>query len=167
VVSADLQDSDKVAEIVAGHDAVVSAFAPGFENLDLLVSATRSLIAGLTKAGVKRLIMVGGAGSLEVAPGLQLVDAPQFPADWKGIALIHRDALDVLKAEGGELEWTNFSPPALIEPGERTGQFRLGKDNLIADAEGNSRISAEDYAVALVDELEKPQHIRERFTIGY
>jgi hypothetical protein len=150
---------------VKGSDAVISAYAPGFETLGNLVLATQSLIAGLQKAGVRRFLMVGGAGSLEVAPGLQLVDAPDFPAAWKGIALAHRDALNVLK--GSDLDWTSLSPAALIEPGVRTGKFRLGTDQLVMDDKGESKISAEDFAVAAVDELEKNAHVRQRFTLGY
>jgi putative NADH-flavin reductase len=129
------------------------------------VEATRTLASGLKRAGVRRFLMVGGAGSLEVAPGLQLVDTPDFPEAWKPYALAHRDALAVLK--DSDLDWTNLSPAAFIQPGQRTGKFRLGKDTLVTDEKGGSRISAEDYAVALVDELEKPQYIRQRFTVGY
>jgi len=161
----DVLDVDSVATNVKGSDAVISAYAPGFETLGNLVLATQSLIAGLQKAGVRRFLMVGGAGSLEVAPGLQLVDAPDFPAAWKGIALAHRDALNVLK--GSDLDWTSLSPAALIEPGVRTGKFRLGTDQLVMDDKGESKISAEDFAVAAVDELEKNAHVRQRFTLGY
>ncbi len=132
-----------------------------------MVDAARAQIAGLKAAGVKRLIVVGGAGSLEVAPGVQVVDTPEFPAAWKGIALAHRDALEVYRKEGGELEWTYFSPPALIEPGERTGKFRVGSDQLLVDGTGQSQISAEDYAIALLDEVETPRHVRKRFTAAY
>jgi uncharacterized protein len=138
--------------------------APG-ANTALIIDATRSLIVGLKQAGVKRLIEVGGAGSLLVAPNLRLVDAPNFPAEYKQIALTHADALEVLRTS--DLEWTYFSPAAVIQPGERTGKFRLGEDMLVVDEQGNSRISAEDYAIALVDELENPKFIRKRFTIGY
>jgi len=161
-------DPNSVASAVAGHDAVVSAFGPGAgQDPQTVVQAARALIAGLKAAGVKRLVVVGGAGSLEVAPGVQLVDSPRFPAAWKPVALAHRDALNVYRAEGGELDWTNFSPAALIQPGERTGKYRLGGDQLVTDAEGQSRISAEDYTVALLDELEKPRHVRQRFTAAY
>ncbi len=167
VVAGDILDPRSVAEAVAGHDAVVSSYAPPQGSEQTIVDATRSLVAGLEQAGVKRLVMVGGAGSLEIAPGIQLVDTPHLPDAWKPIALAHRDALDALRAEGGGLEWTSFSPAAFIEPGERTGTFRLGGDELVSDAAGQSRISAEDYAVALVDELEKPQHVGRRFTAAY
>lgn len=126
---------------------------------------TRSLIAAARQAGVRRVIMVGGAGSLLVAPNVRLVDAPGFPEEYRAIALTHADALAVLRV--ADLDWTYFSPASLIQPGERTGKFRIGGDNLVADAQGKSRISSEDYATALVDELETPQHIRQRFTIGY
>jgi uncharacterized protein len=162
----DALDPTSLAEVAKGHDAVVSAYSPGADP-SKVINAARALITALPKAGVKRLVVVGGAGSLEVAPGVQVVDTPQFPEAWKGIALAHRDALEVYRKDAGALEWTYFSPPALIEPGERTGKFRLGKDQLVADDKGQSRISAEDYAIALVDELESPKHVRGRFTAAY
>ena len=154
----------EVAAVVKGSDAVISSYNP-LPNASLIVDATKSLIAGLKQAGVKRFIEVGGAGSLFVAPNLRLIDAPNFPVEYKEIAQTHADALEVLR--GSDLDWTYFSPAALIQPGERTGKFRLDKDMLVADEKGNSRISAEDYAIALVDELENPKYIRQRFTIGY
>ncbi|HVW76975.1 MAG TPA: NAD(P)-dependent oxidoreductase [Alloacidobacterium sp.] len=163
-VKGDLLHTAGVAATIKGTDAVISAYNPG-ENAPAIVDATHSLIGAAKQAGVKRVIEVGGAGSLLVAPNVRLVDAPDFPAAWKAIALAHGDALEVLRAS--DLDWTYFSPAALIQPGERTGKFRLGKDTLLADANGKSEISAEDYAVALVDELENPQHIRQRFTIAY
>ncbi len=165
VEQGDVLDPKSVAATAKGSDAAISAYAPGFETLDNLVLATKSMIAGLQEAGVRRFIMVGGAGSLDLAPGVHLVDTPEFPAAWKGIALAHRDALNVLK--GADLDWTSLSPAALIEPGIRTGKFRLGQNQLIVDDKGESKISAEDYAVALVDELEKNEHVRQRFTLGY
>lgn len=107
----------------------------------------------------------GGAGSLQVSPGLQLVDTPSFAAAWKPYAIAHRDALAIL--QNSTLGWTNFSPAAFIQPGERTGKYRTGKDSLVVDGKGESRISAEAHAVALVDALEKPKHIRQRFTLAY
>jgi putative NADH-flavin reductase len=164
--SGDIFDNEDVALNVKGSDAVICAYSPGVESPEeKLHKAFASLVAALDAEHVKRLIAVGGAGSLEVAPGLQLVDAPDFPAAWKTIALAHRDAMQVLK--NSDLDWTSLSPSAMIEPGERTGKFRLGTDNLLSDSKGESRISAEDYAVALVDELENPQHLRQRFTVGY
>jgi putative NADH-flavin reductase len=163
-VQGDVLDAASVAKIVKGADTVVSAYGPG-ANAIAVVDATKSLIAGLKQAGVKRLIEVGGAGSLFVAPNVRLVDAPDFPTEWKPIALAHNESLDVLRKS--DLDWTYFSPAAFIQPGERTGKFRLGSDTLLTDEKGNSRISAEDYAIALADELENPKHIRQRFTIAY
>jgi len=110
--------------------------------------------------------VVGGAGSLEVAPGLQVVDTPDFPEQWKQSALGAREALNLLRKENS-LNWTMLSPAAFLQPGERTGKFRLGTDQLLADAQGESRISVEDYAVAMIDELEHPAHARSRFTLAY
>lgn len=163
-IKGDALDAASVAEVSKGADAVISAYSPGNET-QKVVDATKALIAGVKQAGVKRFIEVGGAGGLFVAPGVRVVDLPVFPDEFKPIVLAHIDALDVLRT--ADLDWTYFSPAAIIQPGERTGTFRLDKDNLVADANGNSSISAEDYAIALVDELEKPQYIRQRFTIGY
>lgn len=165
VLQGDVLDAKSVAETAHRADAAISAYAPPPNDAQKLVDATRTLVTGLADAGVRRFIMVGGAGSLEVAPGRQLLDAPDFPEAWKPYALAHRDALAFLRS--ADIDWTNFSPAALIEPGQRTGKFRLGKDVLVTNEKGESRISAEDYAAALVDELERPQHIRQRFTAAY
>jgi putative NADH-flavin reductase len=119
-----------------GADVAISAYGPGHANSELLVQAATALVAGLRQAGVRRFIMAGGAGSLEVAPGLRLVDTPNFPAEWKPIALAHAEALDVLKA--CDLDWTSVSPAAVLQPGARTGIFRLGKDALLTDSKGDS-----------------------------
>lgn len=161
----DILNPADVTDASRGADIVVSAYGPGPENPDLLLSATSSLIKGVEDAGVKRLLMVGGAGSLEVASGVELVDTKDFPVEWKGIARAHRDALELLKASS--LDWTSFSPAAFIHPGERTGKFRLGKDELLTDERGKSEISAEDFAIALADEVEKPRNIRQRFTAAW
>ena len=161
----DLTDSAQVAEAVRGTEAVVSAYGPGLNAPGDLVPATKRLVAGLAQAGVQRLLMVGGAGSLEVAPGVQLIDSGHLPAEWMPISLAHRDALEVLKSS--DLDWTSLSPAGYFEPGERTGKFRLGKDNLVANEKGESRISMEDYAIAMVDELESHAHPRQRFSVGY
>ena len=163
VVKGDVLDADGVASTVKGHDSVLSAVGPSTE---VITGAPRSLNDGMTRAGVKRLVVVGGAGSLEVAPGIQLIDTPQFPKEWLAPARAHSVALATLR-KNTTLDWTNISPPALIAPGERTGKFRLGTDQLVTDAKGESRISAEDYAIALLDEVEHPQHIRQRFTVAY
>jgi uncharacterized protein len=167
LVAGNVLDPASVAAVVKVSDAVVSAVGPGnFERSSFLVETARSLIAGLKQAGVDRLIFVGGAGGLEVAPGVQLVDTPGFPEAWKGIALAHRDAWEVIRNEK-DLNWTYVAPAALLEPGERTGQYRTGADNLVTDAKGGSRISMEDYAVAVIDELEHPRHIQVRMSVGY
>ena len=167
VARGDIFRTQDVEAAVFNHDAVVSAynFTRGAKP-STIVEVAEPLLNGLKQAGVKRLIIVGGAGSLEVAPGLQLVDSPGFPPEFKEAALAHRDALKVYQRET-ELYWTYISPAAYIEPGERTGNFRRGKDKLITDEEGNSRISMEDFAVAIVDEIMNPQHLKERFTVGY
>jgi uncharacterized protein len=165
VVKGDIFDTADVAAKTIGVDAVISAYGPGAGDVNELLTATRSLIAGLDQSGTKRLIFVGGAGSLYVKPGVDVIASGFLPAEYKDIAIAHRDALALLRES--DLDWTYFSPAGFIQPGERTGKFRLGKDDLITDEKGNSSISAEDYAIALADELEHPKHIRQRFTIGY
>ncbi|MCW3464348.1 NAD(P)-dependent oxidoreductase [Chitinophaga nivalis] len=160
----DVTNEASVAELVAGNDAVISAY--NSHESATYVKAIQAILNGVRKAGIKRFLAVSGAGSLEVAPGLQLLDTPEFPAAWKGGATATRDAFQVIK-QAGDLEWTVLSPAAMIAPGERTGTFRLGKDQLLTDDKGESKISTADYAVALVDELEKPQHIQQRFTVAY
>ncbi|MEO7718720.1 MAG: NAD(P)-dependent oxidoreductase [Capsulimonas sp.] len=167
VITGDILNSDSIAETVKGANAVVSAYGPSGAADRTIVDAAQSLITGLSKAGVKRLLTVGGAGSLEVAPGLQVIDTPDFPVAYKSNAGAQRDALGVYKSEANALDWTYLSPAGMIAPGERTNTFRLGGDQLVVDAEGNSRISAEDYAVAVIDELESPKHVQQRFTLGY
>lgn len=156
----DVTDAEPLAALLKGHDVVVSStrFVGGAD--------AATLIAAARQAGVKRVIVVGGAGSLEVAPGVALVDTPEFPEIYKAEAIGGRAFLQTLRAET-ELDWTFLSPSALFEPGERTGRFRLGGDRLLVDASGNSHISMEDYAIALADELETPKHSRARFTVGY
>ena len=154
----DLYDGG-ISKLLAGHDAVVSA-------VHFLDSDPEKLIEAVRASGVKRYFVMGGAGSLEVAPGVKLIDTPEFPAIYKDEAAKGGVFLDRLRREK-ELDWTFLSPPALIDFGQRTGQFRLGKDQLLVDAKGDSKISFEDFAVAAVDELEKPKHSRQRFTVGY
>ncbi|MFM0294172.1 MULTISPECIES: NAD(P)-dependent oxidoreductase [Paraburkholderia] len=163
---ADLLDAASVSAVVRGHDVVASAYAPPQDDLAALGKATRALVEGVRAAGLKRLVVVGGAGSLEVAPGKQLVDTEGFPDAYKAIALAHREAFEYYRGVT-DLDWTFFAPAALIAPGERTGKFRTGANTLIADAEGNSRISAEDYAIAFVDELEQGQFVRQIATVAY
>jgi uncharacterized protein len=165
VIAGDVDDVAGIAAASKDADVLVSAYGPGQENPEKLLSATRSLIGGAKQSGVPRFLFVGGAGSLEVAPGVTLIDSGHLPEQWKGIAIAHRDALQMARAS--EINWTCLSPAAFIEPGKRTGKFRLGADRLLADDRGESRISIEDYAMALVDEIENPQHERRRFTIAY
>jgi len=149
----------QLAPLLAGHDAVISATR--FQSSD-----PNALIAAVKQAGVPRLLVVGGAASLEVAPGKALFDAPGFPEAYRAEAEAGRRFLDVLRAEK-HLDWTFVSPSAEFSPGERTGKFRLGGDQLLSDANGKSWISMEDFAIAFADELETPKHSRHRFTVGY
>jgi putative NADH-flavin reductase len=163
----DILDSARVAQTIVGSDVVVSAIGPaGSESVQVLVDAAHALINSLPQAGVKRLVVVGGAGSLEVAPGIQLVDTPDFPEALKALALAHREALEVYRS-AEHLEWTYVSPALFIAPGERTGAYRVALDQLLTNDKGESRISAEDYAVALLDEIEAPRFVRQRFTVAY
>ncbi|HFT8610242.1 TPA: NAD(P)-dependent oxidoreductase [Pseudomonas aeruginosa] len=173
-VADDLSSAEKLAEIIKGADAVVSAFGPSSEDpryfsdvsyTDQLVSVTERVIEAVAKTGVPRLLVVGGAGSLWLSPGVTVLDSGHWPEQYVPIAKSHVKAFSALKASG--INWTYFSPPMMIAPGIRTGKFRLGNDDVIFDDKGKNWISFEDYAVALVDELEKPAHERGRFTIGY
>ena len=155
----DANQPAQLAPLLAGHDAVLSA-------LKFATSDAAALITAVKQAGVDRLLVVGGAGSLEVAPGRALLDTPDFPAAYRPEAEAGRRFLDTLRTERS-LDWTFLSPAAEFVPGERTGKFRLGGNQLLADANGRSWISMEDYAIAFVDELETPKHSRQRFTVGY
>ncbi|MEV8016004.1 NAD(P)-dependent oxidoreductase [Streptomyces sp. NPDC086554] len=168
-VTGDASDAVKVAELAAGHDAVASALAPprdGSAPAVPFLAVNAAVVDGVRTSGINRLVVVGGAGSLEVAPGQDLVDQPDFPDLYKAESLAQRDALGYYRTVN-DINWTYISPAALIEPGERTGTFRIGGDQLLADAEGNSRITAEDYAIAFVDVLEKNTHPRARIGVAY
>lgn len=165
-VDADVTNPTSVAEAIRGADVIVSAIGPSpGQSVGVILGAARGLLQGLRKTGVRRLVVVGGAGSLEVSPGVQLADTPNFPEAWKPVAEAHRAALAIYREEP-DLEWTVVAPAALIAPGVRTGHYRAGGDQLLVDAKGESRISAEDYAVAVADEVETPRHIRRRFTVA-
>jgi hypothetical protein len=167
VAKADLFKTQDVETAAFNHDVVVSAFGEGKGMPPSTITEVATpLINGLKQAHVKRLIIVGGAGSLEVAPGVQLVDTPTFPEAYKPASLAHREALKIYQKEK-ELDWTYISPSAEIEPGERTGNFRRGANQLLKDEHGRSFISMEDFAVAVVDELLNPHYPRARFTVGY
>src|SRR5580693_7696260 len=158
-VAGDVQDEKALVAVLAGHDAVI-------HSVKFLSTDPAKVITATKAAKVPRLLVVGGAGSLEVAPGLTLVNSPEFPTEYKPETLAGVKFLDVLREEK-ELDWTFLSPSYLFAPGERTGKFRLGKDELLVAADGQSHISTEDFAIALVDELEQPKQSRQRFTVGY
>lgn len=157
-VKGDVCDKDGLAALIAGHDAVIS-------SVHFSASDPLTLIEAVRQSGVRRYLIVGGAGSLEVAPGRRLIDEPGFPDAYKAEAGKGAEFLDLIR-KADDLDWTFISPSAEFVPGERTGTFRLGKDTLLSN-EAGSRISFEDFAIALVDEVERPQHIRARFTVGY
>ena len=164
VARVDIFDPASVAEAIADSDVVMNATgAGGSDPHTFFVNSTKAVIEGVKRAGGnKRLIVVGGAGSLEVAPGVQLVDTPGFPNAARPISQAQRESLDILRAS--DIAWTFFSPSEHIAPGRRTGKYRLGTDHLLTNDEGESFISMEDYAVALLDEIERPRFIRQRFT---
>jgi putative NADH-flavin reductase len=170
-VTGDARDPGSVARLAAGQDAVASAIGPrsgnGEDPEDSLVGAARGLAGGLRRAGVRRLMVVGGAGSLELAPGKRLVDSPDFPPAGKPAALAHAKALDDVYRGIDDLDWTYFSPAGVIGPGKRTGEFRVGGDQLLVDDSGQSRISIADYAIAFADELEDGEAFRRRITVAY
>ena len=169
LVTADVYDTEALAKIIKGHDAVVNTFNAGWTNPNLyndFIKGSESIQKAVKQSGVKRLLVVGGAGSLEIAPGVQLVDTPEFPAQWKSGATAARDYLNTIKKET-DLDWTFLSPAINLHPGARTGAFRLGTDQPVFDADHKSDISVEDMAIAIIDELEQKQFIRKRFTLGY
>ena len=163
----DARNVEDVAELSAGQDVVISATRPAPGSESELVTATKALLAGLARTGV-RLLVVGGAASLTVpgAGGTTVIDDPNYPAALRDIALACNDQLEACRSEAG-VDWAYLSPAAVLEPGERTGNYRLGTDELLVDAEGNSTISMEDLAVVLLDEAERPQNHQTRFTAAY
>ncbi len=168
-VKADALNTADLAAKLKGHDIVISAYNPGWSEPDIKaihIKASKVIAEATKQAGIKRLIVVGGAGSLYAADGTQFVDGDGFPAEYKEGALGARQALNDLRSETA-LDWSFVSPPFALAPGERTGKYRLGKDNPVFDADGKSAISVADLAVAILDEAEKPQHVRERFTVAY
>ena len=165
-VQTDPFDVAALTKAVQGHDVIASAFGPGPESASLVPQVTKALVAAARAAGIKRLVVVGGAGNLLVAPGLHLVDAPGFPDMYKPYAMAHGEALAILR-EATDLAWTFFAPAAVIGPGEKVGAFRIGTDNLISDVQGNSKISYADYADAFVTELEVGAHAQQVLTVGY
>lgn len=171
-VSADVFDTDALAEVLKGNDVVVSAYNPGWTNpniYDDAIAGSKAIQAAVKKAGVKRFIYIGGAGSLYVAPELQLIDTPEFPAEYKAGASAARDYLNILKEEQ-DLDWAFFSPAIEMHQGittGRTGKYRLGLENPVFNDEGRSILSGEDVAVVIADEAENPKHHKQRFTAAY
>lgn len=169
VVRADAMKEAQVAASLVDHDAVISAFNPGWSEVrlyELFMRGSRAIFAGVRQAGVKRFLMVGGAGSLYAAPGVHVLDLPDFPSEWKSSARATRDALELLRGET-TLAWTYVSPPVLLQPGARKGRYRVGGDAPLMDGDRPGRISVADLAVAIVDEIEMPRHVRQRFTVAY
>ena len=170
VVKADVSDVESIANTSKGKDAIISAYNPGWTNPNIYEETLKNyplILQAAKQSGVKRLLIVGGAGTLFCAPGLRVVDSGAIPESiMGGVKSLGEFYLNILMNEH-DIDWVFFSPAGSLEPGERTGKFRLGKDDLIVDADGKSHISVEDYAVAMVDELEKHAHHQERFTIGY
>lgn len=171
-IKADALNADEVSEAVRGHDAVISAYNPGWTNPNIyneFLQGAQAIQEGVKKSGIKRLFVIGGAGSLYVAPNIQLIDTPQFPAEWKAGAEAARDYLNIIKKEN-DLDWTFLSPAIEMHQGtsgQRKGQYRKGLENPVFDENGRSIISVEDMAIAILDEMEKPQHIHQRFTVAY
>jgi uncharacterized protein len=171
LVKGDATQSDSIAGIVRGADAVVSAISPRPNARGLpapsLAANSHALIKGMRDAGAKRVLYVGGASSLEVAPGKALADMPDFPEAYREEAREGREALDIWRKEAKGLDWTYLSPAAEIAPGKRTGKYRTTGDALLVDDKGKSFITFEDYAVAVLDELERPKHVAKRFGVAY
>lgn len=170
IVKADIADTNAMVGICKGKEAIISAYNPGWTNPDIYEETLRNyplILEAAKRSGAKRLLCVGGAGTLFCAPGLRVVDSGAIPdAIMGGVKSLGEFYLNTLMNEN-DIDWIFFSPAGTLEPGKRTGKFRLGKDDLIIDENGISHISVEDYAVAMVDELENPKRHCERFTIGY
>ena len=170
VIQADVTDTDVLIEASKGKDAVISAYNPGWKNPNIYEETLKNyplIVDSVKKAGVERLLIVGGAGTLFYAPGKMVMDADDVTAKLlPGIKSLGEFYLNTLRKEN-DIDWIFLSPAANMTPGERTGKFRIGKDDLVVDVNGDSNISVEDYAVAMVDELEQKHHHKERFTIGY
>lgn len=168
VVVGDIADPASWLDAVRGNDVVVVSISARRDNSnDAIPAKAATVLDALPKAGVKRLVWVGGAGSLETAPGVRVVDDPNFPDAWKPEALGQAKALDVFRQYKGDVEWTFISPPALLEDGPRTGTYRVGGDQLLVDANGKSHISVPDYAVALLDRVARNDARKQRITVAY
>jgi putative NADH-flavin reductase len=166
----DVSFSDTVAEVSKGADAVISAYNPGWKNPDIAretILVNKAILEGVRKSGVKRFLVVGGAASLFISPGKRLMDAGVIPESFQPAVRALADVYLIDLMAEKSIDWVFFSPAGILEPGLRTGKFRLGKDDMIVNEKGESKISVQDYAVAMINEFEKPAHHRERFTIGY
>ncbi len=165
----DILKQNQALEIIKGHQAIISAYNPGWKNPDIYddyLKGYQSILAAASKTGVKRIIIIGGAGSLFVKPDLQLVDSPDFPKEWKQGAMAARELYNKIQGEK-DLQWTFICPAIQLIPGERTEKFRYGENNVIFDNNNESKITVQDLAVAVVNELEIPKYIRKRFTVAY
>ena len=168
VVTGDVTQVDSWLSAIRGADAVVTSLSARRDgNPDSVPANAQLLLDNLPKAGVKRLLWVGGAASLEVAPGVRVIDDPNFPAEWKPEAAAQAKALDVFRASKADVDWTYISPAAVVQDGERSGKYRVGGDQLLVDAKGESRIAVADYAVALLDRIEQHDALRQRITVAY
>ena len=170
-VKEDVANVDAIAKLDEGKDAIISAYNPGWTNPDIATLISENypkILEAAKKSGVERLLIVGGAGTLFCAPGLRVVDSGAIPEEiMGGVRPLGDFYLNTLMNEN-DIDWVFFSPAGVFDQqGKKTGNYRLGKNDLIVDAEGNSHISVQDYADAMVNELEKPAHHKERFTIGY
>ena len=170
-VACDIFETETLTEILRGHDVVIHSYSPrrdhDIDRSGPHVAATRSIIAATRAAGVKRLLAVGGAGTLLLPDGSLVMEAPQFPPEYMESAISTGEVKTVLATEGSDLDWTFLSPSLFFDERGRSGVFRLGLDEALFSADGNSSISIEDYAIAMIDELENPRHTRRRFTVGY
>ena len=169
VKKGDVWNIAETAALLKGNDAVISAYNPGWGDADIynnFIKGAEAIQQATKNAGVKRLLVIGGAGSLEIKPGVQLVDTAEFPAEWKQGALAAREYLNILKKEH-DLDWTFLSPAIILHPGERTGKYRIGTDQPLFDKNNKCEISVEDLAVALIEELENRSFIKKRFTVAY
>ncbi|MCW7469325.1 NAD(P)-dependent oxidoreductase [Leptospira kanakyensis] len=169
-IQGDIFDTDGLSKIISGSDAVLDSYNPGWTDPNIrenMINGSLSILNATKKAGVKRIIVMGGAGSLEVQPGVQLIDTPEFPKEYFAGADGARQILNHLRSEK-ELDWTFLSPSAIIEPeGSKTGNYRVSKESLLVDTNGHSHISLADLVKAFVDELEEKKHVKQRFTVGY
>lgn len=169
-IQGDIFDTEELAKIISGSEAVLDSYNPGWTDPNIrenMINGSLSILNATKKAGIKRIIVMGGAGSLEVQPGVQLIDTPEFPKEYFAGADGARQILNHLRSEN-ELEWTFLSPSAVIEPeGTKTGKYRFSKESLLVDSNGHSHISLADLVKAFVDELEERKYVKQRFTVGY